>query len=287
MTGPELAGRAGFDESFLGPATPLPVLSGAVVLPYTHFSVVFRPDRRLAAATAVGIDGAALRDVEREDAWRLDPRLPPAQQTGEDVYADNDLDRGHLVRRLDPVWGPADVAATAADDTFFLTNAAPQAAAFNQDRELWLGLEDYLLDHAADFDRRLVVLTGPVLAAGDPVYRGVALPLMFWKVAAFVADGALATTGYLLDQTPLVDDATVRRAEDPPPLGPYRTFQVPVASIATTTGLDLGPLPAADRLGVPAAREPGAPAEWPVDGARRLAAYTDIVLGNGPSSSTS
>ncbi|MFF7651771.1 hypothetical protein ACFZCY_18420 [Streptomyces sp. NPDC007983] len=38
-----------------------------VILPYTNFSVVFRPDRRLAAATAVTIDGANLIDVPRND----------------------------------------------------------------------------------------------------------------------------------------------------------------------------------------------------------------------------
>ncbi|WP_253208913.1 hypothetical protein [Streptomyces niphimycinicus] len=39
-----------------------------------------------------------------------------------------------------------------------------------------------------------------------------------------------------------------RRAGDPPPLGAFRTFQVPVSDIANLTGPDLGPLPAADRL---------------------------------------
>jgi len=48
----------------------------------------------------VNIDGAGLRDLDRVDAWHLDPRVPADQQTGEEVYADNDLDRGHLVRRL-------------------------------------------------------------------------------------------------------------------------------------------------------------------------------------------
>jgi DNA/RNA endonuclease G (NUC1) len=54
--------RDGFDPGFLGVRTPLPSLPGVptVVLDYTHFSTLHRPDRRLAAATAVGIDGAAI-----------------------------------------------------------------------------------------------------------------------------------------------------------------------------------------------------------------------------------
>ncbi|WP_345693769.1 hypothetical protein [Streptomyces coeruleoprunus] len=68
-------------------------------------------------------------------------------------------------------------------------------------------------------------------------------------------NGELASTAYVLDQSPdPTRDAAARalaeagRAGDPPPLGAFRTFQVPVADIAEITGWDLGPLPAADRL---------------------------------------
>ncbi|MET8012853.1 DNA/RNA non-specific endonuclease [Streptomyces sp. NPDC005271] len=252
-----LTNRKGYNPRFLGPAVPLPLPAGpgteTVILPYTNFSVVFRPDRRLAAATAVTIDGAHLLDVPRNDDWRFDPRIPEAQQAGHPVYKNNPLDKGHLVRRRDPVWGPD--ASTANSDTFHYTNAAPQMDIFNQGKELWQGLENFLLDHAEQFDRKLTVFTGPVLEDSDPPYRGIQVPLRFWKVAVFMQDGDLAATAYVLDQSPdLSKDAAARamaeaaRAGDPPPLGAFRTFQVPVADIARLTGLDLGPLPAADRL---------------------------------------
>src|SRR4051812_929388 len=43
-----LAGRDGFDEDFLGQHVPLPGLPGVgtVLLPYTHFSVLLRLDKR-------------------------------------------------------------------------------------------------------------------------------------------------------------------------------------------------------------------------------------------------
>ncbi|WP_454555619.1 DNA/RNA non-specific endonuclease [Geodermatophilus nigrescens] len=156
-------------------------------LDYVHFSVLMRPDRRLAAVTGVGIDGAKLMDLDRAGIdWRLDDRLPAETQTGPDVYAANDLDRGHLVRRADAVWGDVRAEAHSGNvDTFHYTNAAPQAARFNQSDQLWLGLETYLLAHAATYDSRLIVFTGPVLAAGDPPYRGVQIPLRFFKVAVF------------------------------------------------------------------------------------------------------
>src|SRR3954468_21057535 len=210
--GDQAAGPLGFDPMFLGVRTPFPTLPGiaTVLLHYTHFSILMRPDRRLAATTAVGIDGQALRDIERDDDWRFDPRLDESAQTGNDVYADNDLHRGHLVRRRDPAWGTDDEAIAANADTFHFTNAAPQAAQFNQGVELWNGLENYLLDNAATYARRLVVLTGPVLAAGDPAYRGIQIPRLFYKVAAFLDRDELAATGYVLDQTPqLLDLDTV------------------------------------------------------------------------------
>ncbi|MEV8533333.1 DNA/RNA non-specific endonuclease [Streptomyces sp. NPDC051211] len=274
-----LADRTGYDEAFLGPVVPLPLPASdgieTEILPYTHFTVVLRPDRRLAASTAVCIDGSRLlEDVPRDDVWEFDPRVPESQQAGNDIYRNNSLDRGHLVRRLDPVWGTAPEAHRANTDTFRYTNAAPQADVFNQGKQLWQGLENHLLDHAAQFDRKLSVMTGPVLQDSDPPYRGIQVPLRFWKVAAFLHAGALASTGYILDQSPDLSRDYERamagaKPGDPPPLGPFRTFQVPVTDIAELTGLDFGPLPAADLM--PVTR---APAErW-----KRLESFDDLVL---------
>ena len=147
-------------------------------------------------------------------------------------------------------------AAQANEDTFHYTNAAPQAAKFNQGLDLWLGLESYLLEHAADYGRRLVVFTGPIFGDVDPVYRGVDIPLLFFKVAAFLHDGELAATGYVVDQTPqLADLPDVPRPgaiDEAPPLGPFRTFQVPIRDIAALTGLDLDQLVAVDRMPIAA-----------------------------------
>jgi DNA/RNA endonuclease G (NUC1) len=259
LTADDLSDRLGFDEQFLGRRVPIPTLEDVetVLLPYTHFSILMRGDKRLAAVTALGIDGEKLVDLDRSGIdWRLDPRLPEDQQTGERVYARNDIDRGHLVRRTSAVWGDTRVeAAQANEDTFHYTNAAPQAAKFNQSLELWLGLETYLLQNAADHGRRLIVFTGPVFTAQDPVYRGVDIPLQYFKVAVFLESGSLASTGYIVDQTPQLNDLpgipqqpAAVEGDDAPPLGPFRTFQVPIRDIAQLTGLDLAQLSAVDRM---------------------------------------
>ena len=66
-----------------------------------------------------------------------------------------------------------------------LDRAAPQAAKFNQGMELWLGIKRYLQEHAAQYRSRVVVFTGLIFVALDPVYRGADIPLRFFKVASF------------------------------------------------------------------------------------------------------
>ncbi|SOD95213.1 DNA/RNA non-specific endonuclease [Blastococcus haudaquaticus] len=281
----ELDDRAGYDPAFLGPPVPVPLPTEplpTVLLRYLHYSVLFRPDRRFAAVTALALDGARLFQVDRTDAWRLDPRLAAELQAGPPVYADNDLDRGHLVMRASATWGHTEEEARKAEaDTFYFPNAAPQNKLFNQGRKLWAGLEHHVLDHAAAHDRKLVVLTGPVLDPADPPYRGIRIPLRFWKVVAFVQAGALAATGYLLDQTPLVDDLTAAFEDVPagqvPPLGAFRTFQVPVADLAALTGLELGRLALADLLGA-AATGTAPPPGGANTGWLRLSSLDGVVL---------
>ncbi len=254
---PDYSTRPGYDPAFLGIPLPLPVLTADAdlatePLPYHNFSVVMQRKRKLALFTAVNIDGGKADHPRRDrDAWIVDPRIPASEQTGEEVYRDNDLDRGHLVRRLDPAWGPKSAAAV--DDTFHFTNCTPQHHEFNAGRTLWLGLEDYVLQNAVTSDLRVSVLTGPVLDDGDPEYRGVALPLQYWKVVAMVrTDGKPSVTAYLLSQESLLDEFRTERLPGALPesfsYGAYRTFQVPVRRIADLTGLDLAPYVAADPL---------------------------------------
>ncbi len=136
----------------------------------------------------------------------------------------------------------------------------PQAARFNQGLELWLGLETYLLQNAADHGRRLIVFTGPIFGDQEPMYRGVDIPLQYFKVAVFLESGSLAATGYIVDQTPQLKDipdvprpGAINDGDDAPPLGPFRTFQVPIRDIARLTGLDLAQPSAVDRMPIAAA----------------------------------
>jgi endonuclease G len=237
----------GYEADFLGPDVALPSLSAAQLadvaprldgrghlLEYVHFSVVMSRTRRMAYYTAVNIDGRKTKTIKRDDdVWYFDPRIAREHQAGADLYERNDLDRGHLVRRSDPVWGRP--AATANEDTFHFTNAAPQHKHLN--RRTWLGLEDYILNNADNHDLKVSVFTGPVFRADDMNYRGIyQLPAEFWKVVVMLKPGrVLSATAYLQTQKNLLEDLEFA-------YGTYRTYQVPVARIEAITGLDFGPL---------------------------------------------
>lgn len=262
---PDYANREGYDPDFLsaGHRVPLPTLhpdlvplaainsratSGpAYVLPYHHFSVVLSKQRRLAFFTAVNIDGSSSVRLRRDrDRWSFDPRVPADEQTGEEVYRDNPLDRGHLVRRLDPAWGVTHAVATFAnDDTFHFTNCTPQHEDFNQNKTTWAGLEDYILENADNLDLKVNVFTGPVLAADDDAYKGVQLPRQFWKVVVMVKQtGDLSATAYLLSQEKLIHGLEIAPEEFS--YGAYQTYQVPVRRVEELTRLSFGTLTDAD-----------------------------------------
>ena len=255
---PDYSKRAGYDPSFLGTGkhkVPLPDLApeqaatASDPLPYYHFSLVMNTDRRLAYYTAVNIDGTRDDDPKREpDKWSFDPRLPKEQQTGEAAYKKNPLDRGHLVRRIDPAWGDTvEERKLANDDTFHFTNCAPQHEDFNQNKETWAGLEDYVLRNAQTRDFKATVFSGPVFAADDDDFRGlVQLPRQYWKVVVMrKKSGEQSATAYLLSQAELIAGLEVATDFS---YDAYKTFQVPIGKVERLTKLDFGSVKDADPL---------------------------------------
>ena len=237
-------GSTGYDTKFLGDnhEIPLPTFrsdieqdiaqlkDGSNVLHYTHFSIVMSKSRRLAYFTVVNIDGNQMKDVGRNNNWYLDPRIESEYQCGPELYKNNALDRGHLVRRRDPVWG--DTAEKANKNTFHFTNCAPQHSNLNQ--KIWLDLENYILHNAENWNLKVTVFTGPVFRVDDIVYREVQIPAEFWKIAIMVKEnGNLSATAYLQTQKNLIEDLEFAYGE-------YKTYQVPISRIEEITGLNFG-----------------------------------------------
>lgn len=149
------------------------------------------------------------------------------------------MDRGHLVRRLDPVWG--DKAIQANNDTFHFTNSSPQHKNLNQ--KIWLDLENYILQNAQNHNLKVSIFTGPVFRSDDMIYRGkFKIPAEFWKVAVMIKDdGKISATAYLQTQKNMIENLEFAYGE-------YKTYQVPVSRIEEITGLDFGNLSKCDPI---------------------------------------
>jgi endonuclease G len=258
------AGRTGYLASFIDgweipfpmPDSPDDILAprrggdgNEPVLKYEHFSTLQSSSRRMPMVVGVNIDGSREKKITRTSTpWRFDGRLDVEDQIGDEVYSEekNMLDRGHMVRREDPIWGRPTVAARANVDTFHFTNSCPQMATVNQ--QVWLGLENYILHNTRDEDLQVTAFTGPVFRPRDLTYRGARIPSSFFKVVAVVnEDGRPSATAYEVSQKEELSELEFV-------FGAYKTFQTSIKAIEEKTGLTFGDLKKYDGFSVSEAR---------------------------------
>ncbi|MFR9769711.1 DNA/RNA non-specific endonuclease [Nocardia sp. SC052] len=234
----EAAAVAGYDPNFLASPIPVPevdaevrpdvatTLDGADVLHYTHFSLAMRRSRRFAIWVAWNIDGGSIKKLSRKKIdFVKDARLDADAQVGNELYRDNRLDRGHLARRADLLWGSLPEAKKANEDSFFYTNITPQMDDFNQSMRdgVWGRLEDAVFADVTVDDLKVSAFGGPVFTDDDQEFRQVRIPREFWKVIAFRENGELKARGFLLSQN--LDQLEVLDLDE------FRVFQLPLTEI--------------------------------------------------------
>lgn len=254
------ADRAGYNSAFLGVAVPLPRMSlrtrrdaldvsgqpGAdgCWLHYENFSLVMSASRRFALATAANVSATERpeRKPRRPSNWFDDPRVSAEHQVGSDVadfYGDEpyNFDRGHLVRREDPIWGNR--AAIANRDSHHYTNCSPQHQRFNQDNRGWRAVEEHVASQLAVEHGKLSVFTGPVFADDDPVFGPVLVPLDFWKVIVTSPAAGLVAVAFRFTQRGYLQRRFIER-ERVNWLERIQTHQVAVSVVERATGLSFG-----------------------------------------------
>jgi endonuclease G, mitochondrial len=237
------AASAGYDPDFLpGHRVGLPKLSdaraedafaanGSEVVAHTHFSLAQSKSRRFPIWVAWNIDGGRIRRFGRNGLrFQLDPLVPPEFQVDDDLYAGNRLDRGHVARRADLVWGADAEAKRANKESFYFTNITPQMDDFNQTGlgGIWGRLEDAVFEEVDVEDLRVSVVGGPVFHDDDRTFRGVKVPREFYKVLAYVEDGALEARAFLLTQS--LDELEILD------LSQFKVFQVSLAEVEHRCG---------------------------------------------------
>jgi endonuclease G, mitochondrial len=301
---PDYSNRSGYDPSFLETVdVPLPRVSKAMEqdtarvrsdaqknddpfeLAYYHYSVYMNKRRRTAWFSAANVDGDHRPNIgkRRGDRWYTDPRIQRSEQIGQEAF-ERGIDRGHLTRREDTAWGSDVASATLANnDTFHFTNCSLQASPFNQGKDRWQGLERFLLEqHAKKERRRLVVITGPLFAANDPVYKNdrmnysVRCPLQFWKVCVLIKqDGTPSATAFVLGQEDIQNLPGFEETFD------VAAAQISLADLEERTGLDFGNIKKFDHFaagGVPGTLELPGGVEGVTRRARIVRNGSDIVV---------
>ncbi|MEV6063156.1 DNA/RNA non-specific endonuclease [Nocardia asteroides] len=262
----------GYDPDFLGTRIGIPELDAAIEddavrldgsprIDYTHFSLALSRSRRFAFWVAWNIDGAAMKRVGRVGIeFVKDPRLPADAQVGNELYLRNRLDRGHLARRADLLWGSISEAEQANADSFFYTNITPQLDDFNQSSRhgVWGELENAVFADVDIDDLKVSVFGGPVFRADDRVHRDVALPREYWKVICFVERNRLRAKAFLLTQH--VEQLEALELDE------FRVFQVPLSDIEARARLRFpAPLRAAETAATTESTEQYIPLETTAD----------------------
>lgn len=251
------------DPPTLGPSLKedAVLLEGSEIIPYTHFSVAMSRSRRLARWVAWNIDGAALKKISRRGInFSKERRIPAEFQCGDELYSGNRLDRGHVARRADLLWGDRAEAERANKDSFFFTNITPQIEDFNQSSQngVWGRIEDAVFSDVDVEDLKVSVFGGPVFLDDDRLYRNVPLPREYWKVLAFTDQGELKCRAFLLTQNLNQLEALE--------LDEFRVFQVTVSEVEERTRLGFpDELRAADTFTAPESLEARKPLDSPAN----------------------
>jgi endonuclease G len=246
-----------------------PTNAGESIRHYTHFSLAMSASKRFCRWVAWNVDGNGLQQLSRAGIdFVLDFAYEAKYQVDDDLYAKNPLDRGHIARRADLLWGTREEANQANVDSFFFTNITPQLDDFNQSKQhgLWGQLEDAIYEDVDVEDLRISVFGGPIFKNTDFPYREILVPRSFWKVVAYVEAGTLKAKAYVLTQDDL--EAKLESLG----LEPFKLYQVQVSDLSARTGLVFGDLAQADTMLIgPEAL--GAPS------ARRIEARSTITVG--------
>jgi endonuclease G, mitochondrial len=266
-------GAKGYKPTFLGTKfrVPLPGMTSEVKqelatlknstkteLKYANYSLKINRERRTPVFIAGNIDGSKLWRAHGNGAlpprpkWSFDPRMDEELQPDDAIFSTS-MQRGHLFKREDAVWGVDDDAMKLADEhSFTITNATPMIANFNNVE--WGDLED-IVSEESGLGNRISYFAGPIFRStdrffnelrsvavpADELHTGMRVPESFWKIVFWVEEGELMAAGFVLRQTDEIAE------HGPIPEINFGTYQkTPISNIEDETGLRFPKLVDAD-----------------------------------------
>jgi DNA/RNA endonuclease G (NUC1) len=222
------------------PAATAPT-TNEIRLVLADYVILYDGDLRVPIWIAERIDSARLDPaVDRTDCFRPDPRLGAAATAALADYAGSGYDRGHLAPFADQR-----SSIVAGNNSFVLSNMAPQIGAFNSG--IWGALEDLTREWAAR-QGTLYVLSGSIFdrdgngrrdpdSAAVRVRSGrVGIPTHFFKIVAYPgAGGRIETLAFLMPHDATRPRGAVARRA-------YLAAHITdIATIERLTGVDFFP----------------------------------------------
>jgi len=171
---------------------------------------------------AVGPVGEKAPNPKRKDNFRADSRT--ISKVGKEAfyYQQTGFDRGHMA----PSYGIGSrFGEKAQDETFFMSNMAPQKSSLNQ--QTWRFLEELEANTLANGCAEVWIITGPIFTEPRKVIRksGVEVPSAFFKLIVDETNGRPRVLAYRMEQTTLPTKQTDQ-------------FLTTVRAVEQATGLD-------------------------------------------------
>jgi endonuclease G len=203
---------------------------GDQILLHTGFSLKYNSRHKIADWVAYDLIPEKRKTVARRtDNFRPDPSISRSESAQQKDYAGSGYDRGHLAPAADMAWS-----AEAMSESFYFSNMAPQAPAFN--RGIWKKLEDKVRKWAKTYDTLLVV-AGPILHDSLP-YIGanrVSIPQQFFKAIVIYTEKKKSGIAFIIPNQGSGN--------------PIMNFSMTIDSLEALIGYDLfGCLPAEQQM---------------------------------------
>ncbi len=225
--------------------------STGIILKYYNYSVIFHSVRMMPIISCVNVAGDPGERADRQkrkDNWLRDSRLSFDIQLNDSWYNGSGFDRGHMSRREDANWGAtAEDAFRNANLTCMYTNACPQVPKINRPDSgknlgLWGKLEQLVLEKGIEKEigktSKTSVFNGPIFQDDDPVFKGIQIPMDFYKIVIWLTDSNdLKATAFRLSQTKLVSNIDFEEI-DIDQNTEFKPYQVSIKQLAKDTNID-------------------------------------------------
>jgi endonuclease G len=192
-----------------------------------YMAISYSRDRAIPNWVAWRVTRADMGDIDREDSFRPDDRLPKGwMRVTPSDYTGSGYDRGHICPNADRNGGTDSMAAT-----FLMTNMTPQTPDLN--RGPWQKLEAYLrtlVTRGSD-----VYIVSGAYGDGGKIKKKVTIPTNNWKIAVAVPAGSNVSAVNENTRVIAVDIPNVKGIKN----ADWQTYRTTVRDIEQKTGYNL------------------------------------------------